>query len=328
MYQLKKWRGKYCAYWRDPTTKQPQRRSLGTDDEAEAKRLFQSYLKQLEEQRREQGFIINELWEMRRKALEGRRHASNMVWSGKHILPFFGSYYPNQVTEEMCLAYQRQRQGEGKSQGTILTELSHLRSCLTWAVKKNYATRAPHIARPSRPPPRDFHLSKDQARSLLRSDLHPHIRLFVILALATGARNEALLELTWDRVNLVRKLIDLNTSDERMRKARALVPINGMALEALKQAKDLATSDYVIEWKGEPVKSVRNSLKKAATKIGFPFVSPHVFRHSAAVWMAEAGVSMDEIAQFLGHSNPDITRRVYARFSPDYLRKAAGALEL
>jgi len=61
---------------------------------------------------------------------------------------------------------------------------------------------------------------------------------------------------------------------------------------------------------------------------GLEDVSAHVLRHTAAVWMAEAGVPMDEISQYLGHSNVEITRRVYARYSPDYLRKAASALEL
>ena len=46
-----------------------------------------------------------------------------------------------------------------------------------------------------------------------------------------------------------------------------------------------------------------------------------------AVWMAEAGVVMDEIAQFLAHTDPRITYRVYARYSPEYLRKAASALD-
>lgn len=55
-------------------------------------------------------------------------------------------------------------------------------------------------------------------------------------------------------------------------------------------------------------------------------VSPHVFRHSAAVWLAEAGNSMDVIAQVLGHSDSRITTAVYARFSPTYLRKAINAL--
>jgi len=43
--------------------------------------------------------------------------------------------------------------------------------------------------------------------------------------------------------------------------------------------------------------------------------------------MAEEGVPMPEISQFLGHSNTQVTEKVYARFSPDYLRRAAAALE-
>ena len=56
-------------------------------------------------------------------------------------------------------------------------------------------------------------------------------------------------------------------------------------------------------------------------------VSPHVLRHSAACAMVEAGVPMEAVAQFLGHSNASVTFRVYARYSPTYLQGAAKALE-
>jgi integrase len=44
--------------------------------------------------------------------------------------------------------------------------------------------------------------------------------------------------------------------------------------------------------------------------------------------MAEGGVPMSEIAQYLGHSSTRVTETVYARYSPTYLRGAAKALEL
>jgi len=44
--------------------------------------------------------------------------------------------------------------------------------------------------------------------------------------------------------------------------------------------------------------------------------------------MAEAGISMSEIAQYLGHSDSTITERVYAKYSPEYLKTAASALEV
>ena len=43
--------------------------------------------------------------------------------------------------------------------------------------------------------------------------------------------------------------------------------------------------------------------------------------------MAGAERPMSEIAQFIGHSNTTVTERVYARYSPDYLKKTASALD-
>ncbi|HET8971861.1 MAG TPA: tyrosine-type recombinase/integrase [Pseudolabrys sp.] len=64
-----------------------------------------------------------------------------------------------------------------------------------------------------------------------------------------------------------------------------------------------------------------------AKRAGVGHVSPHMLRHSAAVHMAEAGISMEEIAQFLGHDDVNTTRRVYTRFSPNFLKEAAAVLE-
>jgi integrase len=53
-----------------------------------------------------------------------------------------------------------------------------------------------------------------------------------------------------------------------------------------------------------------------------------MLRHSAAVWLAEDGHSMDEIAQYLGHDDVKTTTRIYARFSPTHLRKLADTLNI
>ena len=73
---------------------------------------------------------------------------------------------------------------------------------------------------------------------------------------------------------------------------------------------------------------MKKGIASAAERAGLEGVTPHVLRHTAAVWMAEAKTPMTEIAQYLGHSDSRITERVYARFSPDYLAGAAAALEL
>lgn len=74
------------------------------------------------------------------------------------------------------------------------------------------------------------------------------------------------------------------------------------------------------------MKSVARAFKAACAKAGLDDVSPHVLRHSAAVRMVEQGVSIAEVGQYLGHTDLKVTYRVYGRFSPGHLKRAADAL--
>ncbi len=76
------------------------------------------------------------------------------------------------------------------------------------------------------------------------------------------------------------------------------------------------------------VGSIKTGFTATVTRAGIDHCTPHDLRRTAGRFMAEAGVPIEEIATYLGHTNPNITRATYAQFSPDYLRKAAGALEL
>ena len=100
-----------------------------------------------------------------------------------------------------------------------------------------------------------------------------------------------------------------------------------MVRAALTEARAGALTDHVIEYAGEAVASIKKGFSAAVELAGLSDVSPHVLRHTAAVWMAEAGKPMPEIAQYLGHRDSRITERVYARFSPQHLRGSAEVLE-
>ncbi|MFZ2101439.1 MAG: site-specific integrase, partial [Oricola sp.] len=190
-------------------------------------------------------------------------------------------------------------------------------------------SRAPAIERPAKPAPKENFLSKAEVMALVAAAKVPHIQLAISLLIGTGARIAAALELTWDRVDLERKMIQLrDPNDTTKRKGRATVPVNDGLADELAKAKVGALTNHVIEWGGKPVRSIKRGLKAAGSAIGRPDVSPHMLRHSAAVWLAEDGHSMDEIAQFLGHNDSRITARVYARYSPTHLRKLAATLDI
>ncbi len=188
----------------------------------------------------------------------------------------------------------------------------------------------PHVAyieRPSKPATKDRNLTRSEFEKLLAAPAEPHIRLAILLMLSIAARVTAILELTWDRVDLERGQIDLRKSATGPRKGRAVVPINTGLHDALVAGREAALTDHVVEWAGKPLKSITRGFNSTVKTAGLVNVSPPVLRHTSAVHMAEAGVPVAEISQYLGHSNASITERVYARFSPDHLRTAAQILD-
>lgn len=312
--RLVKYRGKWAAaYAEDGRTV---RRSLGTADRLEAERRLADFRRAAPGETAGQA-VAYYLTEKHKTA----RSYEAMFYAWRALEPHFAHLRPDQITPAACRTYAAFRRGQGRTDGTIIKELGFLRTALAWAKKP-----AAGIVLPPAPDPRDRHLTREEFERLLAACAAPHLRLFVILALSTGGRAGALLDLTWDRIDFGRGRIALGIGGER-RKGRATVPMTERARAALKEAYEGRTSAHVIEWAGRPVGSVKRAFREAARKAGIEDATPHVLRHTCAVWQAEAGVPMSEIAQFLGHSDSRITERVYAKYSPEHLRRGAKALD-
>jgi len=267
------------------------------------------------------------IWDLYRQEKAGRRIAVAMAFEWKAVGPHFGHLRPDQVTIDHCRAYTALRRAAGKHDGTIWTELGHLRTVFIWAQQRRLIDHAPSVERPPKPAPKDRWLTEAEIATLLAADMAPHIRLAILLMLGTAGRVSAILELTWDRVDFKANWINLRTSDTGPRKGRAAVPMNAGLRAALSQAKEARLTDYVIEWGGEPVKRIKTGFNAAVKNAGLEGVSPHVLRHTAAVHLVANGADMERVSQYLGHSSVDVTRRVYGRFAPEHLQKEADILD-
>lgn len=310
------WRGGWYVVWYEDGKRR--RASLRTKDRDDAERAL------LDAQRAEIGPTVADMMAAYLADLDQRAAAPERARDAwKALAPHFGRLRPDHITRATCRAYTRRRTLDGRKPGTINKELGVLRAGIRWADPHHKA----QFEMPSPPDPRDRHLTKGEFNALLAACGAPHVRLFCVIAIATGGRATAILDLTWNRVDLDRGIVRLKADDAARRKGRATVPLNDMALGELRRMRDFALSPYVIEWAGQHVTSIKKGVQRAAARAGLSGVTPHVLRHTAAVWMAEAGVPMAEIAAFLGHADSRITERVYARFSPDHLRQAARALE-
>lgn len=318
-YRAKLYRGRYYAVWSDEQGK-TQRSALHTADRDEAERRIVDFRRQ---QEAPVGSTVGEYVQAYLNYKEGRiRDHGRLAGAWENAKDTFGALRPDQITPELCGEYAERRRAMGRSDGTILKEINVIRQGLNW----NKVTTARFEA-PSAPPPRDRYLTKQEARRLLAGCKQPHIKLYVRLALKTAGRRSAILDLTWDRVDFEHKRINLTVVGENNRKRRATVPMDQRLFKDLLAAKEAAQTPFVVEYAGERVLNIKKGFAAAVQRAGLTDVTPHDLRHTAAVWMAEDGVSFDEIAQYLGHSSPKITFSVYARFSPNHLRKAAESLE-
>ena len=311
-------RDNFYAYWRDEADK-PRRTALRTKDRQTAEQRLIDFETSLRKKATTVAEIMA-LYLTDKAELAGGERA-RYAW--QRLSPVFAHLRPDQIDRPLCRAYVLQRRRAKAQDGTTLKELSSLRAALRWQDKNTPAV----IEMPPAPPPRSRHLTREQYRALRDAARQtPHLYMFVVVAYTTAGRASAVLELTWDRVDLDAGMIRLGLGETRA-KGRATVPITDSAREALLEAREAALSDYVVEYAGRRVLSVKRAFAAAAERAGVPWCTPHVLRHSAAVHMAESGIPMAEIAQFLGHSSESVTFRTYARFSPNYLRKAASALE-
>lgn len=319
-YRIVKHRGRFSLAYTDAERGRV-RIALGTADRGVAEARAREYWRA---KHQPPGEKLSDIWDayIADKQIDGVvADPSGSTW--KALEPSFGHMLATAITREDCRDHTAKRRRAGRSDSTIRKELEMLRA----AVRFRYGKSAPAIWMPPPAKPRDHYLTRDQLTKLLQHIETPHVRLFVVLAVTTGARMSALLDLTWDRVHLDKGIIDLNPAGrDTTNKRRAVVPIAKRAEPELRAALEAAMSDYVIEYAGGPVKSVKKALQAASNRSGVQ-CSAHVFRHTAGVWMAEADVPMQKIAQYLGHTSTRVTETTYARYSPTFMRDASAALD-
>ena len=333
-YRLGTLGGEAVAIWTEHGKRRRWR--LGVHTELEGRAQLDVFARQRETILAARSGSVGEIMEA---YIQDRERDGKQAWvmraNYKALEPRFGSLSPQEIDDDMCRSYAQERFEQGRSPSTVWTELSRLRSGLNWAAKRNLIRRAPHIWTPLKPKGRERVLTEGEVLKLLRGCQWPHIRLFVILALMTGGRTGAILELTWDRVDFVQGTIDLKKPEtvdplkKVVRKGRAVVPMNDLSRAALFAAKESAISDHVIEWSGQPVSTITRAFNRARdlAKLGKD-VTPHVLRHTAASWALNKDVPLKKISEFLGHKDMRTTELIYAKAKAGFTYEAARAVEL
>jgi len=345
-YRLGQLNGRAVAVWRDDEGFH--RIRLAATTEAEARKEIDRYARRRTVLEAQEGRTVADLFRlyMKDRATDGKlMPAFKDNW--KALEPHFGSMLPEAVTADECRSYAKSRLST-VSPGTVWTELTRLRSCLNWAIKRRVIPPSGYVWVPQKPPPKQRVLTEDEAWRLIDGAVMPHVKLFIWIALLTGARSGAILELEWERVDFDAGVIRFAKPDlpnpllKTARKGRATVSMTPELRFLLLEAKAGALTPYVVETyeclpiekDGEEIKgftplgSIRRGFSEACRRAGLTDVVPHTLRHTHATWAVEGGVSIERVSRQLGHRDSRVTEGIYAHPSADYSAPSAQAVAL
>jgi integrase len=169
------------------------------------------------------------------------------------------------------------------------------------------------------------YLTPEQTTRLLAAVRHsqnPLLADIVAFLLFTGARKREALDAKWQDVDWRQKLWRIpKTKSGKVRH----VPLSSGALRLLQHLQEKA--DPAFEYifanprTGKPFVSIFYSWDTARKEAGLPELRIHDLRHSFASFLVNAGRSLYEVQELLGHADIRTTSR-YAHLSRERLREA------
>ena len=157
----------------------------------------------------------------------------------------------------------------------------------------------------------------------------PHVRRFIVLALASGRRAAAILDLRLGP-SLDAGWIDTgaasSTSRERVRGAPRSAAARLQAPRVLAAHTRRWRGSHAILWRGKPVAEIDTGLRAAARRAGLEGVTPHVLKHTAVTWAFQRGMTLEDAADWFATS-PATLMKHYRAHSPHYQSRARAIME-
>jgi integrase len=280
-----------------------------------------------------------------RKKFDERIGRLNDFWGGKRL---------SDVNGESCRAYVLERGNSGGAR----RDLEDLRAAINHHATEGLHRSIVRVTLPEKGPPRERWLTRSEAAKLLwvcwrhrelqlrhrgpdrgrklPTTRYPlrHLARFILIALYTGTRAGAIACASPNRGE-GRSFVDLDRGifyrlpegATPSKKRQPPAPIPGRLLAHMRRWKARSiVKEHFVEWNGSPIASVKTALKTAVRLAKLPGkITPHTFRHTAATWLMQNGVSMWRAAGFLG-MGVETLDRVYGHHHPDFLSDAAAAM--
>ncbi len=276
------------------------------------------------------------------------RSANTVDWY-RYMLDVFGRWLREEglddvrkIEPEHIELFLSQQRAAGHKPRTVQGRYRAVSALFGWLAKRNKVASSPvaNVERPATPrhEPRRADLADLAAllESIPRGDwVDLRDRLVIRMLFWSGLRRAELSALNVADVDLAEEQIHVRKGKGDKGRVVPLHPsLRVQVLEYLFHRPTLPGETALflgLHGNGTPRGrllggGMRQMLQRRATRANVPYWNPHAYRHAVAMKLLNDGeVELGIVSKILGHSSPEITRRIYADFTDSSVKRAYAA---
>lgn len=252
-----------------------------------------------------------------------------------HLLPKLGKKHLDEIKMK-DIAYLHQKQldkGAAPASANRLVILMRyiFNLAIEWKIPGVKSNPTSKVALAEENNCRERYLSEnelDKLSSAIKESTNPLLENIILMLVLTGARRGEVLNARWEHFDLERRVWRLPADMTKEKKSKNIF-LSDSALAVLKKVNKIKDCPYVFAnpKTKRPFNSIYRSWNTARTRAGLPDVRIHDLRHSFASFLINAGRSIYEVGELLGHTQVKTTMR-YAHLAKETLLDAVNSVPL
>lgn len=281
---------------------------------------------------KKKALTIAAIWTEYKKQKKSVSSFASIKHCYQYLKPFYAKTPLNISTPEIAVFRQdleqhKTRHGATLSSQTIAHIIKLLRTLINFAVKNELSPKNTklYFDIPKVQNTVNEYLTEKQLKqyiSMLQEEKNIYAKAFLITALYTGMRKNALYHLAWQDIDITHNTIYLQAQTAKKRQAD-YIPLPLPVKQILKKLPQ--DGEYIfLDRNQKPYANYFQKAKEIKEKIGLPknYRPLYMLRHNFASLLANCGTNLYTIQKLLTHNSPLMTQR-YAHLNDKSLQQSS-----
>lgn len=248
-----------------------------------------------------------------------------------HLFPKFGKKHLDQITQAEIMTLHQDQLAAGAAPASANRLVILMRYifnlALEWNIPGVQANPTKGIPLVEENNKRERYLTHEELKELskaVRESENLMLKPIISMLILTGARKSEVLNARWEDVDLKQRLWRIPFT--KSGKPRT-VPLSDGAVAVLQEVPQVEGCQYIFANPdtGKPFNSIYRSWDTARKKAGLPDLRIHDLRHCFASFLINAGRTIYEVGELLGHTQIKTTMR-YAHLANETLLEAVNTV--